>query len=48
MRAVIDSAGYFYMAITTIQWCDPGDYEKLITCKSYSYADLKYPTYINS
>ena len=30
MQVVIDS-GIFCMAISTIKWRDPGDYEKIIT-----------------
>ena len=47
MRVVMDSIGYLCMAIQTIKRHDPGSYEKFITCKSCSYVDLKYPTYIN-
>jgi len=42
MQAVMNSGGYFYMAISTIKRRDLGGYKEIIMCKSCSYIDPKY------
>jgi len=45
MQTVMNSGGYFCMAISTFKQCDLGSYKKIITCKSCNYVDVdpKYP-----
>jgi len=42
MRAMMDNSRYLCVMIQTFKRYDLGDYEKITTCKSYSYRDLKY------
>ena len=43
MRTVMDSDRYLCMASPTIKRRDLSDYKKIITCKTCSYIDPKYP-----